>query len=98
MRTAGGVGFIVLGTAVGLFVGLVLWKRIPAWVAYGAVSLLGATLGAGALLLQDDPGAADWLVMLGITLALTPVYCRFLFGEPGRSRQARVVAAERNDA
>jgi hypothetical protein len=92
------IGLLVVGTTLGLFVGLALWSRIPAWAAYGAVALLGAMLGTGALMLQDDPGAADWVVVLGVTLALTPVYCRFLFGEPGGSRQARVVAAEWNDA
>jgi hypothetical protein len=85
VQIMGAVGLVAVGTAVGLFVGLVLWHRIPPWVAYGAVSVLGAAMGAGALLLQDDPGAADWFVVLGVTLALTPVYCRFLFGHPGRA-------------
>lgn len=78
------LGLIVGGTVLGLIVVLTLWHRLPRWVALAAVSLIGAVIGAGALLLQQDPGPADWVATLGILLAFAPVHCRFVFGDPGR--------------
>jgi len=85
MQVDAGVGLIVAGTGLGLFVGFGLWSRVPARTAYVAVSVLGAVVGTGAMLLQQDPGPADWVVALGMLVAFTPVHCRFVFGEPGRS-------------
>lgn len=79
------VGLIVVGAGLGLVVGIGLWRRVPAWAAFSAVSVLGAVVGTGALLLQEDPGVADWLVVLGLLVAFTPLHCRYVFGVPGRS-------------
>ncbi len=93
------IGLILGGTAVSLIVVLVLWRLIPAWAALVGVSLLGALIGVGAMLLQDDPGPADWVVALGLLISFTPVHCRLVFGRPGPPRETpRVVAAPRDGA
>ncbi len=46
---------------------------------------VSAAVGAGALLLQDDPEAADWVVTLGVLGAFTPLHVRMLGGRPGRA-------------
>ena len=92
------IGLILGGTALGSVV-VLLWHVIPAGAALVAVSALGAVIGVGAMLLQDDPGPADWIVALGLLIAFTPVHCRLVFGPPGPRRETRrVVAAARDDA
>jgi hypothetical protein len=79
------VALIGIGVCLGLVITFGLWRRIPARAADIVLALLGMTVGAGALLLQDDPRVADWMITLGLLAAFTPLHCRFVFGPPGRS-------------
>lgn len=62
---------------------LARWRRLPARASLVLSAVLGATIGAGALLLQDDPGTADWAVTLAVLGVGTPVHFRFALGTPG---------------
>ncbi len=84
MRTEIGIGLIVSGTSLVLLLLFVGWRRLPAQVALGLAAALGATIGGGVLLLQDDPRVADWAVTLAGLAALTPLHVRFVLGAPGR--------------
>lgn len=82
MRTGVGVGIVVGAGALGLLV-LARWHRLSEGVARALAAALGATVGAGVLLLQEDPGAADWVVTVGVLAAFTPLHVRMLAGRPG---------------
>ena len=83
MHVGSGVGLIVAGGGLGLVVVFGLWHRLSSSSALLLVAALGMLIGAGALLLQADPGPADWVVTLVIVGAFTPVHCRWVFGPPG---------------
>jgi hypothetical protein len=83
MRTGGGTGLIVAGTGLMLVTVFVLWRRVPAWTALVAVSAFAVAIGAGGLLLLDDPGPADWAVALGVLAVGAPIHLRLVFGAPG---------------
>ena len=72
------------GLALGLAVVFGLWRRLPARAADLTLAALGMMVGTGALLLQQDPRPADWVVTLALLALLTPAHCRFVFGAPGR--------------
>jgi hypothetical protein len=84
VRTGIGVGLGVFGGGLGLLM-LARWRRLPERTAPILASVLGAAVGAGALLLQDDPEAADWVVTLGLLAAFTPLHVRMLVGRPGQA-------------
>ena len=84
MRTEIGIGLIVSGTSLVLLLLFAGWRRLPARVALGLVGVLGATIGAGVLLLQDDPRVADWAVTLAALAVFTPLHVQFVLGAPGR--------------
>jgi len=84
VRTGIGVGVIVSAGALGLVV-LGRWRRLPERTARICSSALGTAVGAGALLLQDDPEVADWMVTLGVLAAFTPLHVRMLVGRPGKA-------------
>ena len=84
MRTGIGIGVVVSAGALGL-VALARWRRLPGRMALILASVLGAAVGAGALLLQDDPEMADWVVTLGVLAAFTPLHVRMLVGRPGQA-------------
>ena len=84
MRTGIGVGVVVSAGALGLVV-LARWRRLPERAAPILASVLGAAVGAGALLLQNDPEAIDWMVTLGVLAAFTPLHVRMLVGRSGQA-------------
>ena len=79
-----GVALIVAGAGLLVLVGFVLRPRVarPAGMVLAAAA--GAALGAGALLVQDHATAADWAVVMGATVLLTPAHVRLVFGPFGR--------------
>ena len=76
---------IAVAVGLGLVLVFVLWRRVPLVPALAALACLGMLAGAGALLVQDDRGLADWVVTLGGLAFLTPLHCRFAFRPPGGS-------------
>lgn len=76
---------LIVAGGLGLGVVLTLWRRIRPRVAALLLGLLGVVLGTGALLLQDDPGPADWAVVLSVLAISMPVHFRFAFGSSGGS-------------
>jgi hypothetical protein len=87
VQAGSGAALIVLGGGLGLLVVFGLWHRLSALSALLLVGALGMLIGAGALLLQEDPGPADWIVTLGVLGIFTPVHCRWVFGPPGPPRR-----------
>jgi hypothetical protein len=86
VHTGAGAAAIAAGFGLGLVVLLVLWRRVPPVAAYGLAAALGMVLGAGALLVQEAPSAADWTATLALMAVLAPVHDRFLAGPPGTGR------------
>jgi hypothetical protein len=85
VHTGGGTALIVAGVGLGLVVVFALWGRLSVAAAFVALAALGMMVGAGALLVQEDPGPADWVLTLGALAVLTPLHARLVFGTPGRS-------------
>ncbi len=84
MEEGAGVLLIAAATVVGLVDVFVLWARLPAWGALAVLSVAGIALGAGALLLQGNVGAANWVITIVGLALLAPVHLRAVFGPPGR--------------
>ena len=86
MRTGLGIALLVASTALGLGTSLVVRKRLPARAIDILVALAGAGLGVGALVLQQDVNAAEWIVVPVALAALLPVHVRLLFTGEGPLR------------
>jgi hypothetical protein len=86
-----GVGLMVGASAVGLAVALLLRARLPAWAVASMLSVCGGVVGAGALLVQEEAGAADWAVTVTSLCLLVPLHVRVMLGPLGR-RPARSTA------
>jgi len=84
---------IVAGASCVCVVMFGLWRRLSGLIALGLVGLSGAVAGVGGLLVQDDVGAASWVVTMFAFVVMTPVHARLVFGPPGPS-DAAMVAAE----
>ncbi|MGH2528827.1 MAG: DUF3566 domain-containing protein [Actinomycetota bacterium] len=82
MNPAAGVVLIAGGAAAGLLGAFVLWRRLPPVGAVGFVSGSGLATGAGALLVQENSGAGDWVITLAVLAVVGPLHCRVLFGAP----------------
>jgi hypothetical protein len=82
--TVGVVTIVVAGVA--LLAVLARWRRMSGPAPVGILAALGAAIGAGALLLQDDPGVADWAVTLAVLAVGAPLHFRFMLGPPGAVR------------
>jgi hypothetical protein len=82
-----GILLIAAAAAVGLFDVFVLWARLPPVVVLTLLSVCGAVLGAGALLVQGNVGAANWITTLVALALLAPIHCRAVFGPPGGWRR-----------
>lgn len=85
MRTTVGVATILVA-GVAMLAVLVRWRRRPGRAPLVLLAVLGAAVGAGALLLQDDPGLADWTVTLAVLAVGAPAHFRFMLGPPGVAR------------
>lgn len=89
MHQATGVGLIAAGAAAGLVTAFVLWRRLPAALAIALAAACGAAIGAGALLVQERAGFADWAVALTALAALSVAHDRAVFGPAGRHARER---------
>jgi hypothetical protein len=85
VRTGLGLALTTTATIAALVVVLTLWRRVAPGIALALVGALSAAGGVGVLLLQDDPGPADWVVAPAVLAAFTPLHCRMVFGPPGRT-------------
>ena len=90
VSTGAGVATIVGASVLGLLTVFVLWHRVPAAAAYALTTVWGIGVAVGGLLVQDDVGAASWVLAIAVLAVLGPVHARLVFGPPGR---ADVVAA-----
>lgn len=79
-----GVALILAGAVLGLVAMFVLWDRIPAALALGSMSVCGALVGAGGLLVQDEAGVGSWILALVLLSVLGPIHGRLVMGPPGR--------------
>ncbi|HEX5950180.1 MAG TPA: hypothetical protein VFZ96_04205 [Actinomycetota bacterium] len=82
--TIGVVAIVVAG--LGMLAVLARWRRMSGVGPVLILAVLAAALGTGALLLQDDPGVADWAVTLAVLAVGAPVHFRFMLGPPGAAR------------
>ena len=85
-----GVTTIVGASALGLLTVFVLWRQLPAAVAFAVIAVCGVGVAVGGLLVQNDVGTASWVVAIVALGVLAPVHARLVFGRPGR---AHVLAA-----
>ena len=76
----------MVGSGIALLVVLRFWRRLRRLLAMSALAACGALVGAGALLVQGDPGPGDWAIAPAVLAALTPLHARLVFGPPGSSR------------
>ncbi|HEY7754688.1 MAG TPA: hypothetical protein VID69_00510 [Actinomycetota bacterium] len=78
-----GVTLITAGSLLGLLVAFGAWPRLPGPVALALIAACGIALGAGALLVQHDATAVEWVLTLVTLGVLAPVHVRLVFGPPG---------------
>ena len=90
MHRGGGIALIVTGGALACVGMFVVWHRVASSLAVGLVALAGAVVGAGALFVQEDVGAASWVVTLVVFSVLTPMHARLVLGPAGPSGGAMV--------
>lgn len=88
-----GIALIVAASAVGAFIVFALWRRIPPVLAFASMTACGMAIGTGALLVQEDVGAASWVVTLIVLGIIAPVHMRLVFGPPGPGRMVAPGAA-----
>ena len=87
-----GVALIAVSSLVAM--GLVVWwRRMPLAVALSAMAVAAAGLGAGALLVQEDVSAAEWIVTLAVFATIVPLEAHLTRSDRGGS-----VAEDRSDA
>lgn len=86
MHVGAGIALIVASSAIGALIVFGLWRRLPPGVAFGSVAVCGMGIAAGGLLVQEDVGAASWVIALGALAVITPVHMRLVFGRPGTGR------------
>ena len=68
-----GIVLLLAAGAVGVFTATVLKPRVPPPVAMALLAVVGGCLGAGALLVQDEPvNAVNWAAPLLEAEAMTP--------------------------
>lgn len=60
-----------------------LWHRLDPGLAFGSMVVCGTGIAAGGLFVQEDVGAASWVVALVALAVLTPLHMRLVFGRPG---------------
>ena len=94
MDVSAGILLIATATAVGLVDVFVLWARLPPGVVLTLLSMCGVVLGAGALLVQGNVGAANWITTLVALAVLAPIHCRAVFGPPGRWRRHAAASSQ----
>ena len=75
-----GFALIVLG-ALAAIVLAVIWRRLEMRIAIVASALAGAIVGAGALLVQDEGDAAEWIVTLVGFGVLAPLHTHLVRSE-----------------
>jgi hypothetical protein len=85
MNAGVGLALIVAGSLLALITVTGLWRRLPWPAALVLLSAAGGIVGAGAMLVQEDPGPGDWALTLLVLGVLTPLHARLVFGPPGRS-------------
>jgi hypothetical protein len=93
VSVAAGIALIVAASAVGAFIVFVLWRRIPPVLAFVSMAACGMAIGTGGLLVQEDVGAASWVLTLLVLGAIAPVHMRLVFGPPGPRRMVAPGAA-----
>ena len=85
MHVGAGIALIVASSAIGALIVFGLWRRLPPGLALGSMALCGMGIAAGGLLVQEDVGAASWVVALGALAVISPLHMRLVFGPPGRT-------------
>jgi hypothetical protein len=78
-----GIVLLIAAGAVGVLTATVLKPRVPPLVAMALLAVVGACLGAGALLVQDDPvNAVNWAATLLVGALFLPAHVWVAFGPP----------------
>lgn len=86
MSVGGGTALIVGASALALLAVFRFWRLLPAAAAFGALGVCGALIAVGGLLVQDGPGAWDFVGAIAALGVLMPVHARLVFGPPGAMR------------
>ena len=77
---------IVVGAGLGLFATFVVRSRQPWRTTAAALALSGALVGIGAIAVQHEANAAEWLLAPIVLGALFPLNVRLLFRGAGPMR------------
>jgi hypothetical protein len=86
VRTTLGIAAIVVGAGLGLFATFVVRARRPWRTTAAALALSGALVGIGAITVQHEANAAEWVLAPVLLGALVPLNVRLLFGGGGPLR------------
>jgi len=78
-----GLAAILGGSAIGLLGAFVFRTRFPGIAVLVLLALAGATVGVGAMLVQDAAGPANWIVTLAGLAAGVPFHVRVALGRLG---------------
>jgi hypothetical protein len=89
VRSSVGLALLLAGTCLGTIAAFALRERAPRVVVIGVLAVVGACLGAGALLVQDrDVNAVNWAATLVGGAVLAPVHVLVAFGRPRAGARA----------
>ena len=81
-----GTWLVVVAVAVALAVAFVLRRRAPALLVAVALTLAGAAIGWGGMLLQTDPSNGEFFVAVVSLAFLVPAHVRIVLGPFGPQR------------
>jgi hypothetical protein len=87
-----GVALIAAGSLVAVLAVVGAWRRISTAAGVILVAACGVVVGTGALLVQEEASAGEWVITIIVLGALTPVHALLLFGRPGGRGGDHVVA------
>ena len=78
-----GVVVLVVASIAGVVTATLLRPRVPGPVSASLLAVVGACLGAGALLVQDESvNAVNWAATLLLGAAFVPTHVWIAFGRP----------------
>ena len=82
-----GAWIVAAAGAVGLMTAFLLRQRLPSIAVTAILAAVGAGLGWGGMLLQDDPSPGEFIAAVVLLAVLVPAHVRIVLGPFGPRRR-----------